>query len=370
MKPIATGHLAAGLSLMLCLASVQTHAAEGEQLLLPALGSERVRLVINAATDADAMRPLILDFQQMAPDVTVEFNDYVTNDLFREAEMACAMGNAFGDLLLSSSVDQLVKLANDGCAQTHRSPETENVPAWANWRDEVFGFTFEPAVIVYDSRRVPPEDVPRSHVEIAELLRAKPEVYRGRIGTYDIEASGVGYLLAFHDALQAPTSFGRLLESLSRADVVTRCCNNEVLGEINNGKLRIAYNVLGSYAYAASLRNSDLKVLIPRDYTLILSRGALVPQHAAHVGEAQRFLDYLLSPRGKQVAREQAFFFAEGAPLPQGVDGPSSSLIESGIGRPIRIGPALLAAQDRATRQGFIENWAALFRPSIKGTDQ
>ena len=32
-------------------------------------------------------------------------------------------------------------------------------PTWANWRDEVFGFTFEPAVIVYDSRRVPPEEI-------------------------------------------------------------------------------------------------------------------------------------------------------------------------------------------------------------------
>ncbi len=191
--------------------------------------------------------------------------------------------------------------------------ETERVADWANWRDEVFGFTFEPAVIVYDGRRVPPEDVPRSHVEIAELLRAKPDVYRNRIGTYDVRASGIGYLLAFHDALQAPTTYGRLLESFSRAEVVTRCCNSEVLGEIANGRLRIAYNVLGSYAYAASRRNPDLRVVIPRDYALILSRGALIPKLAANPGLAQRFLDYLLSARGQKVAREKAFFFSEGA---------------------------------------------------------
>jgi iron(III) transport system substrate-binding protein len=338
-------------------------ALEGEQTVFPAIATEQIRLVVNGATDVDAMKPLILDFQQLAPEVTVEFNDYVTNDLFREAESACGKGAAHGDVLLSSSVDQLVKLANDGCAQDHRSQETERVADWANWRDEVFGFTFEPAVIVYDGKRVPLEDVPRSHVEIAELLRAKPDVYRNRIGTYDVRVSGIGYLLAFHDALQAPTTYGRLLESFSRADVVTRCCNSEVLGQIASGRLLIAYNVLGSYAYAASRRNPDLRVVIPRDYALILSRGALIPKLAPNPDLAKRFLDYLLSPRGQKVAREKALFFSEGAPLPPDVDGPMS-LIESGVGRPIRIGPALLAAQDQATRDRFIANWSSLFSPA------
>lgn len=341
----------------------RANALEGERIVFPSIAPEQARLVVNGATDVDAMKPLILDFQQLAPDVTVEFNDYVTNDLFREAETACSNHTTYGDLLLSSSVDQLVKLANDGCAQDHRSPQTERVASWANWRNEVFGFTFEPAVIVYDSKRVPPEDVPRSHVEIAELLREKPDLYRNRIGTYDVRVSGVGYLLAFHDALQAPTTYGRLLESFSRAEVVTRCCNSEVLEQITSGRLRIAYNVLGSYAYAASRRNPDLRVVIPRDYALILSRGALIPKLAPNPALAKRFLDYLLSPRGQTVARQKAFFFSEGEPLPPDVDGPIS-LIESGIGRPIRIGPALLAAQDRATREAFIRNWTSLLAPS------
>jgi iron(III) transport system substrate-binding protein len=104
-------------------------------------------------------------------------------------------------------------------------------------------------------------------------------------------------------------------------------------------------------------------VVIPRDYALILSRGALIPKLAPNSDLAKRFLDYLLSPRGQKVAREKAFFFSEGAPLPPDVDGPMS-LIESGIGRPIRIGPALLAAQDKATRDRFIANWSSLFSPA------
>lgn len=135
---------------LFAMAAMPAFALEGEQRVFPAVAAEHARLVIRGATDVEAMIPLILDFQQLASDVTVELNDYVTNDLFKEAEDACAKKIPYGDLLLSSSVDQLVKLANDGCAQEYRSPETERVADWANWRDEVFSFTFEPAVIVYD----------------------------------------------------------------------------------------------------------------------------------------------------------------------------------------------------------------------------
>lgn len=355
---IAVSRLLGGFAIALLL-SRSALALEGERAFFPALGTETARLTIHAATDLEAMRPLIVDFQQMSPGISIEFVDYVTNDLFREAEEACAQGRIHGDILLSSSVDQLVKLANDGCASPHKSPETAGVPDWANWREEVYGFTFEPAVIVYDAARVPAEDVPRSHDALADLLRRKPDLYRGRIGTYDIEASGVGYLLAFNDARQAPTVYGRLLESLSRADAVVRCCNNEVLGEIASGNVRIAYNILGSYAYAASLANPDLRIVIPRDYTLVLSRGALVPARTARRDLAVRFLDYLLSQRGQRMAQEKSFFFSENAPLPPGVDGPAA-LMDSGIGRPIRIGPALLAAQDRAQRERFLADWSSL----------
>ncbi|TIP86689.1 MAG: ABC transporter substrate-binding protein [Mesorhizobium sp.] len=356
MKKAIQALVATGL---LCSWPTQSSAIEGDREIFAAKGTKNAYLVVHAATDLEAMRPLVLDFQKLYPGITVEFTDYVTNDLFREATDACAGKVKSGDILLSSSVDQLVRLANDGCAQAHVSNETEGVSDWANWRDEIFGFTFEPVVFVYDRRTVPAEEVPKSHEALSDLLRRKPDVYRGRIGTYDIEASGIGYLLAFNDSRQAPTVYGRLLESLSRTGTVVRCCNNEILGEVAAGNVRIAYNVLGSYAYGAARLNPDLGIVLPRDYTLVLSRGAMIPGSAPNPHLGKQFLNYLLSPRGRQLAREQSFFFAEGAPLPEGVDGPAA-LMESGIGRPIRIGPALLAAQDEIQRRTFIADWKGL----------
>ena len=85
----------------------------------------------------------------------------------------------------------------------------------------------------------------------------------------------------------------------------------------------------------------------------------MVPSTAKHPQLAKRFIDYLLSARGREVAKEKSFFFSEAGPLPEGVEGPGQ-LLESGIGRPIRIGPSLLAAQDEMQRRTFIADWKEL----------
>ncbi len=323
----------------------------------PALQGEQEVLSIHAATDRPAMEPLIRDFQILNPNTRIEFVEYVTNDLFAAAFKACQDGRALGDVLLSSGVDQLVKLANDGCAGSVRSPETQTIPRWANWRDEVFGFTFEPVVFVYNRDRVPAEDVPKTHLEIADLLRLKPETYQGRVGTYDIRQSGIGYLLAFNDSQQTTTTYGRLLESLGRAHTVVRCCTGEILDEIEAGRILIGYNMLASYAYARVRAGARLGLVMPSDYTLVLSRGAMIPAGAGKAAAGTRFINYLLSGRGQTLAQQEAFFFGFAGEAPAGVEG-AASIVRAGIARPIAIGPALLAVQDDERRRRFIADWS------------
>ena len=64
----------------------------------------------------------------------------------------------------------------------------------------------------------------------------------GRVGTYDIARSGIGYLFAFFDAQQS-SAFGRLLEGLGRAQARLYCCTGELLDDIASGKLLIGYNL-------------------------------------------------------------------------------------------------------------------------------
>lgn len=353
--PLSLTRFALALSQLLFLTIAE--ASEGSRTVYPARAEEHAVLVIKGAADTAALQPLILDFQQIAPHITVEYTDFISNDLYRDADQACQGKQAFADIILSSAVDQMVKLANDGCAmQQYVSQEPGRHPSYRNWRNEVFGFTFEPAVFVYRSDKVVPEDVPHTRGELADLLRRKPELYGARVATYDLRQSGVGYLLAFQDAEQNSTAYGRLLESMSRARAQLRCCNNLILTDLAKGDVYIGYNILGSYAHAAAREHPELKIVLPRDYTLVLSRAALVPPFARQTGLGAQFLNYLLSPRGQEVGRDNAFAFSDDGPKPDHVDGPWP-LIESGVGRQIRIGPGLLATQDDAQRQRFIQDW-------------
>lgn len=342
------------LCLAACLAASALLAQESVTTF-PAPGPERQVLTLDTATDLAAFRPLIQDFQRIAPEVTVRYREFVTNALFEQVQKECLAERPEADLVITSSVDHLVVLSNQGCARSHRSPETLAAPAWTRWRDEVFGFTFEPAVIVYNRALLKPEEVPRTRLDLIGLMREQPARFAGRIGGYDIARSGIGYLFAAFDARNA-LIYGRLIEGFGRTRIVTRCCSSDLIAELGRGELYIGYNLLGSYAYSAQKAGAPIGIVIPHDYVLALSRGVMIPAHGRQPDLARRFLDYLLSPRGQRVVQQEAFFFGLNGSVPPDVEAPPGGLA-SGALRPIVIGPGLLPTQDRAKRERFLREW-------------
>lgn len=343
------GAMLVGLALMVRAGSAQ------DVRIFTAPGPERHVLTIDTATDLAAFEPLIRDFQSIAPDVTIRYREFVTNALFEAARRECAIERPSADLIITSSVDHLVVLANEGCALAHRSAETQSIPTWMRWRDEVFGFTFEPAVIVYNRAGVKPDEVPRTRLDLIELMRAQPARFAGRIGGYDIARSGIGYLFAAFDARNA-LIYGRMLEGFGRMRIVTRCCSSNLIEELASGDLLIGYNILGSYAYSAQKAGAPIGIVIPHDYVLALSRGVMIPAKTAQPELARRFLNYLLSQRGQRIVFQEAFFFSPQDEVPQGVEALPGGLT-SGAVRPIVIGPGLLSMQDRAKRERFLNEW-------------
>jgi iron(III) transport system substrate-binding protein len=347
------------LRTLFCCAGILSFAAlshaQETTTVFPAPAGERHTLILHGATDLEAFEPLLRGFQRIAPDVTIRYTEAVTNALFDKARRECAEKRAGPDLLVTSSVDHLVVLSNEGCARQHRSVETASSPAWTRWRDEVFGFTFEPAVIVYNRDLVPKADVPNTRIELINLMREQPARYSGRIGAYDIALSGIGYLFATFDGRNALV-YGRLIEGFGRMQLVTRCCTSDLVRELSEGKISIGYNLLGSYALAAQRKGAPIGIVVPRDYVLALSRAAMIPAESPNPALARRFLDFLLSPSGQKIIREEAFFFDFSGRLPEGVEGPAA-LMEAGIVRPIVIGPGLLPVQDMAKRRRALEEW-------------
>lgn len=326
----------------------------------PATGEPAVVLDIVGTTDTELFAYFIRGYQRANPSVAVRYDETDTLPMY-EDYLAGRLTMA-PDVLMSSASDLQVKLANDGHVLPHQPQRAASLPRWAGWRSEVFGFTLEPAVIVYNPDLVSAEEAPRTHTELIDLLEAQPERFRRKVATYDIAASGVGYLLAVQDQLIS-TQFWRLAAALGRTDAVLSGSSPEILDRIAAGDLALGYNVLGSYAFARQAAGANLRVIVPDDYVLILTRSLVIPHDAPDPDLARSFIDFVLSPEGQAIAAGPT---ALGAIIP-GTRGlwTSENILELGRGaaQPIALGPALLVALDQQRRSRFLDAWRGIIAP-------
>jgi iron(III) transport system substrate-binding protein len=304
---------------------------------------------ILSTTDSVTARPLLEAFLAEHPELTV---DYVVASALSVQQAIVQEGAAF-DLVISSAMDLQVQLANDGYVRPQTPDTAENLPHWAHWRDLVYGFALEPVVIVVSAQAFAGRTPPRTRRELIELLRDNPERFRQRIGTYDPAISGAGYLFATQDAGLGNT-FWRLAEVMGRLDAQLYCCSGEMIRDLAEGRIDIAYNVVASYALAQANRDRGLVVVEPEDFTLLLIRTALVPTTARRPDLGAEVLSFLLSQRGQARMSDSPGMYSVTAPL--------ASLPASA--RPIRLDPGLLANLDQLRRKAFLGEWqAAMTQP-------
>jgi iron(III) transport system substrate-binding protein len=305
------------------------------------------RLIIEAGTDISFMRPFLVDFQAIHPDVDIVYEDMQSNQVLERALDACRRSLGMPDIYLSVATDHLVRLANDGCGQ-RVSDKLAPAPDWREWRHEVFAFALEPAVFVYDRRRLADTDVPLSHLGLIDALRTKPSMWSNRIGTYDIEKTGIGYNYTEFDSHQS-TLFGRLLESFGRSHVRLYCCSNEMVGAVQRGDILLAYNVQLSYAYAAQRGDANVGIVIPTDYQAIQTRSAMVSRDAVHAEEAMQFIDYLVSARAQAI---ESRLLQSPRPGESVRFSPTERLLNQA-----NVSSALLRLQDQARRAELTLEW-------------
>lgn len=307
----------------------------------PAPGGSELRILSTA--DADVFEPIITAFQALYPIA-------ITYDVASSAQVMTGLYDegAQYDLAISSAMDLQTKLANDGLAQRYSSDATAALPPWAKWGDRVFAFTQEPAVLVLNAQVFETLATPKNREGLITLLRDHPEVFDGRIGTYDIRVSGAGYLFATQDSRNTE-SFWRLTEIMGRLNTRLYCCSSEMIDAVARGELALAYNVLGSYARARLADTPEVLIVEMDDFVSVMLRTALIPQTAEAPQAAGLMIDFLAGLR-----RRPDLVAATG--LPPVVSG---SAADERVIRPIRLGPGLLVFLDRLRRDTFLRSWVS-----------
>ncbi len=330
------------LVLSLCLPMAAAAFETEEERLFTAEGPGSREVSILSTTDTSVLAPVIDAFQKSHPGIAIRYTVASSQEVFSAIHDEV---RPF-DLVISSAMDLQMKLANDGFAAPHVSAQTARLPAWAHWQDRLHAFAQENVVLLISRRALGTLALPETRRDLIELLRENPALFRERIGTYDPELSGAGYLFATQDTRQSD-SFWRLAEVMGSLAPKLYVSTNDMIGDVKSGRLALAYNVLGSYAAPRLAGDPDVAIVELRDYTLTLLRTAIVPTTAKRPALGGIFLDFLLSTEGQAVIRQEA-----GLPP---ID--EAALAARPYLRPMRLDPGLLVFLDRIKRQDFLDEW-------------
>lgn len=326
-------------TLLLCLGGPLAALELEDQKFYPGTGD--VALKVISTGDLEVFEPFILQFQAENPAIGIDY--YVTSSAV--LHRAITEGAVF-DVAISSAMDLQFQLANDGATQAYTSPVTQALPVWAQWRNQVFAFTAEPAVAVISRAAFAGMERPKTRQDLIALLRQNPEIFQDAIGTYDVRSSGLGYLFATQEARNSDT-YWRLSELMGLRGTALYCCSAQMIDDVASGRLSMAYNVLGSYASGRIAHDDRLEILDLQDYATVMLRTVLIPATATQTASAGLFVDRLL----QEGMREQSSIWVL---PPLG----AAETPEARAYGPIRLGPALLVYLDKLNRNAFLREWS------------
>ena len=321
------------------------------------------KVVVYSTTDTAAANFLIKDFATLYPGISVEYNDMNSTEVYNRfiSEKAANAGSA--DVLWSSSMDLQIKLANEGGALTYASPEIPHLPSWAVWKNEAFGTTYEPLAIVYNKRLLSGDEIPQSHADLLRVFTTKADKLKGKVTTYDIEKSGVGFMLITQDSKYNP-QFWEMVKALGAIGPRVQSSAGTMMERISSGENLLGFNIFNSYAALRAKKDPSIGIVLPKDYTLVMSRVMFASKTAKNPNAAKLWLDYILSKRGQTIIGNQAELGSIRADVEGEMTAAGYTKTLGAAAKPIPVGPELLGYLDQTKRLEFLKQWQA----AIKGT--
>ena len=320
------------------------------------------KVVVYSTTDTASANPLIKDFQVLYPGISVEYNDMNSTELYNRFISERAAGAGSADVLWSSSMDLQIKLVSEGNALTYTSPEVAHLPPWSVWKNEAYGTTYEPIAIVYNKRLLSGDEIPQSHADLIRVFTQKADKIKGKVTTYDIEKSGVGFMLITQDSKYNP-AFWDLIKALGVAGPRFQSSAGTMMERISSGENLLGFNIFASYAALRAKKDPSIGIVYPKDYTLVMSRVMFASKSAKNPNAAKLWLDYILSKRGQTIVANQSELGSIRADVEGDMTAAGLSKTLGASLKPIPVSAELLAYLDQTKRLDFIKQW----QQAIKG---
>jgi iron(III) transport system substrate-binding protein len=191
---------------------------------------------------------------------------------------------------------------------------------------------------------------------MVRVFTQKNDKLKGKVTTYDIEKSGVGFMLITQDAKVNP-HFWDFAKALGTTSPRFQSSSGTMMERVSSGENLLGFNIFASYAQLRQKKDPSIGIAYPKDYALVMSRVMFISKGAKNPNAAKLWLDYVLSKRGQTIAAEQAELYAVRTDMTGKDSGVGFSKDLGSAVKPIAVSDDLLQGLDQTKRLAFLKQW-------------
>jgi iron(III) transport system substrate-binding protein len=137
-----------------------------------------------------------------------------------------------------------------------------------------------------------------------------------------------------------------------------------MMERISSGENVLGFNIFSSYAALRAKKDPSIGVVLPKDYTLVMSRVMFASKGAKSPNAAKLWVDYILSKRGQTIIGNQSELGAIRADVEGEMTLTGYTKTLGATLKPIPISTELLGYLDQTKRLEFLKHW----QQAIKGS--
>ena len=135
-----------------------------------------------------------------------------------------------------------------------------------------------------------------------------------------------------------------------------------MMERISSGENLLGFNIFGSYAALRAKKDPSIGIVLPKDYTLVMSRVMFVSKKAKNPNAAKLWVDYILSKRGQTIIANQAELGSIRADVEGEMTAAGYAKHLGAALKPIPVSADLLVYLDQTKRLDFLKQWQAAIK--------
>ncbi len=313
--------------------SLLSRAPDREQMILAGARKEGQVVLYSAAIVNQALRPLADAFMKTYPFIRMTFWRGDTEEIIAKLSAEARAKNVVADVVEGTGVGELA--VNAGLAQPYYTPMIEAMPdryrdprgQWMSTRISYFS-------IAYNTRLVPPDQVPKSYDDLLDPR------WRGKLAWRIGTASGTPLFITTIRLARGEERAVAFLRKLAAQKVVNFGSGSArtLVDRVIAGEFPIALNIFAHHPLISKAKGApvDSQLMDPVPST---AGTMIIPKGVRHPYAALLLADFILSREGQQILANAEYF-------PARSDVPPKDVLASVI--PGRAGvPELFLSADR-----------------------